>query len=929
MKFWTKIRALFLRKRLEREMAAEMQAHLDELAERNVAAGMAPEEARYAARRAFGGVEQIKEEARDERRWGWLENFGQDVRYGWRQLAKHPGFTLVAAGSLALGIGANTAIFSLVNAVMLKSLPVPQPGELMLFQWTGRHAPHPSRGRITRDPVTKVETGNAFSALAFARFQENAGALANIFAFASLEDAKVRIDGEVEASAVAQVVSGGYFAGLRVNAALGRVLTPEDDRPGAEPVAVISDRFWRRRLAADPAAVGKTIKINDVAVTVVGVSPPDFVGALEVGEAADFSLPMSVFPQVSPVMAVMMKRPGFIWYWQVMGRPKPGVAAEQVVAALDEPFRQSTLEDIPEGVTWDPQQFSSGAERLRLQFIPGGQGLQGARANYSRSLAILSGLTGLVLLIACLNVANLLLARGARRRREIAVRLALGAGRPRLVRQLLAESLLLTALGGLAGLLVAHWGSGLILALRPIGGDAFSLNVAVDHRVFGFTLAVTLVTGALFGLAPALQATRVDLTADFTGGQTGAKSRPVGRWPLSQVLMVAQVALALVLLTGAGLFARTLFNLQREDPGYNREGLILFNVDVSAAGYASSQGVEVHRRVAERLRTIPGVTGVTFSNFAPMNGSMARTRITLADRVLAPNQDTTVLVNNIEAGFFSALGIPLLAGREVSLRDNVAAPLVAVVNQAFVERFYGRANPLGHHLTTRRAVFAKTPGVADIEIVGVVRDAKYFDVRGSVQPMMFLPYAQDSSGAFNFSQAAFAVRVAGGVGEAAAAMRRAVGELDPKLTPTDLRSHDEQMARLFRQERLFARLSVFYGGFALALVSIGLFGLMSYTVARRTNEIGIRIALGALPARVVAMVLGHSLRLVLVGVILGIGASVAAVRLVTHLLFGVTAMDPLTFGAVAVVTLGIGLAAAWIPARRAAKVDPMVALRTE
>lgn len=913
-----RLTGIWRRRSLETMMAEEMQAHLDGLAERNLAAGMSPIEARQAALRAFGGVEQLKEEARDQRRAAWVEHIFQDARYGLRQLRKSPVFTAVAVLSLGLGIGVNTVIFSLVEAVLLRSLPVARPDELVLFQWTGPAATHPFRGRLERDPKTQQVTGNMFSALAFERFQQNQQTLSELFAFCPLSGPKVRVDGVTEKVELGQLVSGDYFAGLGVTTPLGRTLTAADNLPGAAPVVVLSDRYWRNRFQADPAVIGKSITVNEVSVTVVGVTQAGFLGALEIGESVDLSLPMALLPLVQPAMAEPMKRPGFIWWWQVMGRRKPGVTLEQVQANLDETFRASAREGLPPG---PPKE--TGTPQLKL--VSGAQGLGQARAVYARALMILIGLTVLVLLVACLNVANLLLARGMARRREIAVRLAMGAVRGRLIRQLLTESVLLTCLGGAVGLVLSVWGRDLLLILRQVGGAGFVLDLKINFPVFAFTAALAVGTGIVFGLAPALRATRVDLNAELQGGRRRAGSR----LRLGSALMVAQVALVFVLLVGAGLFARTLHNVWQADPGYRREGLLFFGVDAVSAGYAAKEGTELHRRIAERIRRLPGIEAVSFSSMEPLTGAISRGNIALPGEAPVAGRDMVACFNSVEAGFFPALGMPLVAGRDLTMRDGRGAPPVAVVNQAMARKFFGDKDPVGRRFLVRRATFAQAQGMLEVEIVGIVRDAKYVDGRGPVLPTIYTPFDQDLSGLENFSEARFSVRASGGFEAAADSIRSAVRAIDPRLGPGEIRSHDDQSAWLYRQERLFARLSVFYGGFAVVLVSIGLFGLMSYAVLRRTGEIGIRVALGAWPGRVQAMIVAESLRLVLAGVVIGLAAATATVRLIRSFLFGLSPTDPLTYGGGALVLLAVTLLACWWPARRAGRVDPIVALRAD
>ena len=841
-----------------------------------------------------------------------------DLRLAIRQLLKSPGFTAVAIISLALGIGANTAIFSLVNDALLRSLPVPHPDELILLrnvEGIGGRMSRAGENNGSIDPVTGRPASTSFSLLAFERMQVAHPALSSLFAFAPFSQVNVMVDGQPEIDVSAQLVSGTYYNGLEVSAVIGRVLTAEDDRSGASPVAVISYRYWQRRFTGRFDALGRTILVNRVPTSIVGVSAQGFNGALQAGDSPDISVPLIHHLLFQPNRSGRAQP----WYWwiRVMGRLAPGVAPAQAAASLEHVFQDAAREGWIAGRTaaTPANEVMPGLPLLAAD--PGAQGENDARRQYAKPLRVLMTLVALVLAAACANVANLLLARGVARRREIGLRLALGASRGRIVRQLFAESAVLAAAGAALGIALAWWSRGPLLALRPFGNTAVVLDLPLDRRVLGFTVLTAAVTSLLFGLAPALRATRVDLTAQF---QSGARTLGGGSARLSQILMVVQIALSLVLLVSTGLFVRTLGNLRQVDAGFDRSGLVLFKVDAVSAGYKPDRIAGLQSRLQAAMERLPGVRAATFSNVALLSRVRQNKRVTVNGCTPPAGTQNTINTNGLAPNFFEAMALPIVLGRGFTDGDDERTTRVAVVNQAFARTFCGDQSPMGRQMIVGSLLTDR------VEIVGIAADAKYTELRSAAPPTIYFPARQRIDGEANF-----AVRVASTAPDAGLyqAIRSAVRAIDPSLPVLNLRTQDEQIDRLNGQERLFARLSGLFGAIAVALAGIGLYGLMSHAVLRRTGEIGLRMALGAQPAQVLGMILRESMALVTLGVAIGAGAAYAAARVVSTMLFGLSPGDPLTYAVVALVLVAIAALAASVPARRASRIDPMTALKIE
>jgi predicted permease len=922
-----RLKALFFRPKLETELEEEVRFHLEKEIEQNIARGMSPEGARYAALRSFGGVERVKEESRDERGVRFLEEIWQDLRYGGRMLWKNPGFTLVAVITLALGIGANTALFSLVDAVLLKTLPVRKPEELVHFKW--RMGPRwvaslLTTGTLKSDAATGLSVGEPFSYPAFEQFRAQSRTLSDVFAFAPSSRLNLNIDGQAEAVA-GQFVTGGFYAGLGVQPALGRMITNDDDQASANPVAVISHGFWSRRFGLDAAVVGKTINVNSEPFTIIGVTPRRFYGGLQIGDSPDLSLPLLMQPRVAREQPSL--HDASIWRLQVMGRLRPGAHTEAVRAELESAYQQNTL-DGWNSLPLDRRDPDHARPRdlPRLQIMPGAQGLASLREAYRLPLRIMLYVVAMTLLVACANVANLLLARAESRRQEVAVRLALGAGRFRLIRQLLTESLLLAGLGGALGWALAWWSKGLLLMWRPGGGGRLDADLQLDWRVFGFTAAVALGASLLFGLAPALRATRVDLNSalkENARGASGSLSR------LGKSLVIAQVAVSLVLLVWAGLFIRTLRNLQSIELGFNAENLLLFKIDPGTKGYKNDRIAPLYQQMIERIEAVPGVRSATISEVTLLSGGEIAGPAYAHGRAPLPEAESIVFQQNVRWNYFATMEMPLLTGRSLSPQDDERAPKVAVINQTMARRFFGAENPLGQRI-------GFNPNKSDeFEIVGVVGDTKYTEQRQENPSVAYLLYRQRS-----LRGTTFAVRTAGDPVEMIGAVREAVRQVDRDLPLFQIKTQREQADEALAQERFFPRLTGLFGLLAMVLASIGLYGVMAHAVAQRTHEIAIRMALGATQASVLKRVIGQGMSLAAIGITIGAAVALALARsvsstsfelarFISDFLFGVRAVDPATFVVIAALLIIVALLACYLPARRATKVDPMVALRYE
>jgi predicted permease len=906
LKVW--LLAIFLRRKAEAELDEELRYHLEKEIERHIAGGMSPQEARMTALRGFGGFEQKKEECRDARGLRLIEDFWQDLRYGARMLRSHRGFTAVAVLSLALGIGANTAIFSLMDAVLFKLLPVKNPEQLVFLERAGGRA--------------GGKGGSGLSYTFFEQLRAQHEILAGICTFLGNPRINVVVDGQAEV-ADAQRVSGSFFAVLGINALLGRTITEGDDKvPGGHPVVVISHRYWQQRFARDPAIVGKQITVNNHPFTIIGVTPPEFFG-VTVGEAPDLWAPIMMDAQLRPGRSIggSFNYPvGF-----VLARLKAEVTEQQARAVLTGIFQQSLADASGSQLSWERHQ---GLRQQSITLIPASQGLSSLRAQFSEPLRILMVVVGVILLIACANVANLLLARATTRQKEIAVRLALGAGRARLIRQLLTESMLLASLGGALGLLFAGWGNGFLLALVGSGRNPVFLNLTLDLRVLGFAASVSLLAGILFGLAPAWRATRVDLTPTLKDS-----TRIVGsgaRMGLGKTLVIAQVALSLFLLIGAGLFVRSLEKLKNLDAGFKQENVLLVSTDPQLIGYRGRQIAELYQRVLEGIKAVPGVTSASLLDAGLLSGSSSFSSVKIQGRVSRP-EDNYLLQDGQRVGpnapficfvgpdFFETVGMTILRGRGLTAQDNENSPKVAVINETFARYYFGAEDPIGRR-------FGRFRNDGEIEIVGLVKDAKYASLREQSLRTYYMPYLQEAN---TWGGITFQIRTAAEPTSLITAVRQAMREVDANLPLFNIKSLATQVDETLVQERLIGTVASFFGLLSLLLTCIGLYGIMAYAVSQRTHELGIRMALGARHSTVLWMVLRQGMKLVLLGVGLGLAVSRAGTGIVASQLFDVTPTDSVTFTVVPLLLLIVALLACFVPARRATKVDPLVALRSE
>ncbi|HEY8227945.1 MAG TPA: ABC transporter permease [Pyrinomonadaceae bacterium] len=851
----------------------------------------------------------------------------QDLRYGLQMLWKHPGFTAVAVLTLALGVGANTALFSVVDALLLKQLPVKDPDRLVLLRatWHGdKFSPGSYNGSNQGDPNTGLINGTSFPFQTFDRLRQERATLSDVIAFSGI-DLNLNSAGNAE-RVNGQVVSGNYFYTLGVPPLEGRLINDADDNTASTPVAVISYRYWITRFGGDKGIVGKQVNLNSLPFTIVGVTPSGFEGTGQVGSTQDVSIPLAWEPQVAGEQTNF--RGAGVWFLRLMGRLQPGATREQAQASLASAFQQSVAEHRATRQSrsktalraLEPKDFP------QLVVDPGAQGEMNMRRYYEKPLRLLIGVVVLVLLIACANVANLLLVRASARRKEIAIRLAVGASRWRLIRQLLTESVLLAIIGGSVGILFASWiKNGLLAVADWTGQGLVGLTPRIDWRVLAFTLGICVLTGLLFGLAPAIRSSQVELTPTLK--EAGRTSGAIGRSWLTKSLVVVQVAISVLLLIGAGLLIRTLRNLQHVDIGFNSQNLLIFSIEPGLIGYKGDKLSTLYQNLFSRIEAIPGVQAATASQHPLLSLSATTTSVFLpggaigADGRRVSAGDVKML--NVRQNFLEAMQIPLLMGRSLTPQDGPRAPKVSVVNQTFARKYFPNENVIG-----KRFNF-DDEDPSGIEIVGLAQDAKYTSQRDEIEPTAYFPY--DQSG-HPLTWGTIEVRTQGDPTAYVSAVREAVREVDSNLPINNVKTQVQQATEILSLERLFAKLLSLFGVLAQSLAAVGLYGVMAYSVSQRTHEIGVRMALGATRRTVLEMILKQGMILTVIGIVVGLAGAYALIGYLdslTSMLFGVKPRDPMTFVVIAALLAVIALLACFIPARRATKVDPLVALRYE
>lgn len=905
---------LFHRRKQDTQLDSELRFHVEQQAAENIAAGMNPGEARRHALAQFGGLEYIKEETRDARGTQFVESLVQDVRYALRMLHKSRGFTAVVVLTLALGIGANTAIFALIDAVELRPLSVPNPHQLVLFEWLARNRPRnvDEFARFSSCPVdapgsSALVSGCSVSYPMFEQIRAARDVLSDAFCFGpgmitlSVNDHIDQLGG--------MYVSGDFFPTLGSHAALGRTLGPSDDVLGAAPVIVLSYDFWQSELGADPTVIGKPALINRQPFRIIGIAAPNFP-RLDPGLPEDFWIPLASRTTASAEARERDDPHAVIL--EVIGRLKPTVSRTQAEAQLNAIFVRNS--------TNGPTPIFQHADEPRAMLGSAAEGLASLRYRYSKSLLILMAATGLILLLASCNVAGLLLARSSARQKEIAVRSALGAGRWRILRQLLTESLLLALAGGSLGLLVAEAGAKALAA--SITANSFfpiQFEVGIDWRVLAFLLAVSTLVGLLFGLAPAFSSCRADISTALNLGTDRSTARKQA-FHLRNSLVFAQVAISMLVLVGAALLARTIVNLETVNVGFNTRSVLLFRVNMDASGFAKFDDPrydKLNQELQERFAALPGVKYASYSMMPPLDGGRSGGVFKLPG---APDSSTfTDDLLEVGPGFFETMGIPLLEGRTFKHADfelsEQATPVV--INEAFARTVFGRQNPVGQTLDEK---ISKTQYV-QVQVVGVVKNGKYEDLRTESGPTVFTPD--------EFGSPTFELRTAGDPRALASMVRDAVARVSHEFVVLHVMTQTDEIDKNIYRERLLAMLSVLFSLLALALACIGLYGLVAYAVARRTHEIGIRMALGAQQSQVLWLTAKLGLMPTLAGVVIGVGLALGATRYLRSLLFGVQPTDAWTFLVVATLLAIVASAACVFPARRAMKVDPMVALRHE
>lgn len=901
-------RAMTHRSKLESDMEAELANHIELLTADLIRAGQTPAEARRNAALSLGSPVAAKDAMRQSLGLRLWDDLAADLRYGARILLRSPGFTAIAVLSLALAIGANTTIFSLAKQVLYDRLAVPNPGNLRMLHWVGDGKEVVSSMWGDFDPgVNGTTNSSVFSYPVYLQLRAANQSLQDLLAFKE-DSMNATVRGNAK-RVNAAMVSGNYFAELQVPAQLGRTIQPTDDaQPGQGAVAVLSDLLWQRDFDRSPNVLGQTLKLNQAIVTIVGVAPRGFTGAKNVQTSPDLFIPLSLQPVVSPKgqNQTLLDDSG-LWWLNVEGRLKPGVSNEQAQAALDVQLAAAIRATITP---------KAGQTLPHLVLQEGSRGLHSTDGTFRKPIYVLITFTGLVLLLACANVANLLLARGAQRQREMSVRLAMGAGRARIVRQFLTESLMMAALGGSGGLLLAFLGRNILPGLLANAWDDNSLRVPFDWGVFAFTAGITVVTGLLFGLAPAWVTGRTD--AGRTLQETSKTSSRRRKGFAGRAIVVFQVSLSTLLVVAAGLFLRTVVALNSVDVGFEPDHLLLFDISPPAKRYPAGQDVLLQARIERAIAAIPGVEHVSPGWVPYMASSMSNATFDPEGEPRRPKSAEDM--NAVGNDFFATMHIRMVAGRDFGPQDTATSAKVAIINQSLARSRFLHGNPIGKRFQTDDG--ANAPWIT---IIGICADTRYMNLRDEPPPQFFLPFIQQKE----IGTMVYQVRSQLPVDSLIPPLRRTVAAIDPDLPLVDIRTQQQQIDANMQMERTFAALTAGFGLLALCLACVGIYGVMAYSVTNRTNEIGIRLALGALPKQVLAMILREATWISLAGIVVGLGAALLLARLVKSMLYGLQPTDPVSLitGAALLVVVGIG--ASWLPARRAASIQPMEALRHE
>ena len=918
------LRAMMQRDRLEAEMEAELADHLENLTADLVRAGFSPAEARRRARIALGSTVVHKDDMRASLGLRIVDEFAADLRYAFRRLARSRGFTVVAALSLALAIGANTTIFSLAKQLLYERLSVPNAADLRLLAWNGTRshvAVHHIWGDYEPFPGGRV-TSSSFSYPAYlqlrAQNRDGNSVMQNLFAFKQT-GMNATIEGNAQQAQV-EMVSGNYYSALDVQPALGRRITESDDAAaGQGAVAVISYGLWAREFGNSPSVLGRVIKVNEVPLTIVGVNPKSFTGAKSTLQSPDIFFPMSMQPVIAPrgdsgSLLTDTKE----WWVNVMGRTKPGVSEAAAQAALDVRLGAVVRATMP---------VRPNEDLPRMDLRDGSRGLFNQQRTFAKPMEVLLVMVGFVLLLACANIANLMLARGTQRQREMSIRMALGAGRVRIARQMLVESLLLAALGGIGGLVFGYFGSSLVPKLTENAWEQSEFHIHFDWMVFGFTAAVTILTGVLFGLVPAIAASRAKVSHGLKETSQSVTRRRKG-WG-GRSLVAFQVALSTLLVIGAGLFLRTLASLNAVDVGFRTDHLLLAEISAPQKLYPAGKDIALHTQLVQAIGATPGVEAVSPSWIAYIADDMSRTDFILEGVVYDKTADYGEDFNVVGSSFFSMMQIPVLAGRAFGPQDTATSSKVGIINAALAKERFPNQNPIGKRFTNdghNNDGHGVQAAKEWITIVGVCGDMRYSNLRDEPPAQFFLPFAQQTEvgGSLNYL-----IRTRMSPEAIVPQLRKVVQRQDADLPLINVRTQQQQIDAETQQERIFVAMTSSFGMLALALASVGIYGVMAYSVANRTNEIGIRLALGAQPRQVLAMILREATWISLAGIAVGLTAALFLAQLIKSMLYGLQPADPVSLISGALLLVAVGLAASWIPARRAASVQPVEALRHE